>query len=50
MEISVRQAEGLSLARSQGMTKDVKRYFDLLENQVSDRPQHIFNVDGTGLR
>lgn len=55
-DLSVRKAEGVSLARAQGMRrKEVGDYFKLLEkvleeNQLFDKPGHIFNMDETGLQ
>lgn len=54
-DIVVRKAEGLSLARAQGLTKeDAKNYFDLLKStllkyNLMDKPSNIYNVDETGL-
>lgn len=55
-ELSLRQAEGLSVSRAQGMNKeDVDNFFKLLENilrknKLFDRPFMIFNVDESGLQ
>lgn len=55
-DLSVRKSEGVSLARSQGMNrKDVNEYFQLLqqtilENNLMEKPDHIFNMDETGLQ
>lgn len=55
-DISVRKGEGVSVARAQGLSKEVvKQYFDLLqcvltENHLTNKPGHIFNVDETGLQ
>lgn len=52
--LSIRKAEGLSVARAQGMNrKDVKNYFDVLEkiiieHDLTNKPQNIFNMDETG--
>lgn len=54
-DISVRKAEGLSLARAQGLTReDADAYFNLLktillDNGLMDKPANIYNVDETGL-
>jgi len=42
-EISVRQAERLPHAGSQGITKDVKRYFDLLEKVCKEN--HLLSTN-----
>lgn len=55
-ELSVRKAEGVSLARSQGMNKEeVDSYFQLLEKLLEEhdlfnKPGHLYNVDETGLQ
>lgn len=55
-EISVRKAEGISNSRATGLCKEnVREYFRLLaqildENNLNDKPGHIFNVDETGLQ
>jgi hypothetical protein len=55
-ELSVRQAEGLSLARAQGMDrKIVETFFNMMEkvvteNNVFDKPGNIFNVDQSGVQ
>lgn len=55
-ELSVRQAEGLSLARAQGLNRaEVKKIFDLLlevmmEHDLLDKPDRIFNMDETGVQ
>ncbi|XP_072392195.1 uncharacterized protein [Diabrotica undecimpunctata] len=54
-DLSVRKAEGVSLARSNGMCrKDVEQYFILLDSilielDLLDKPGHIYNMDETGL-
>lgn len=54
-DLTIRKAEGVSVARALGMNKDsVKEYFDLLkklmtENHLLEKPGHIFNMDETGL-
>ncbi|KAJ8887888.1 hypothetical protein PR048_007372 [Dryococelus australis] len=54
-DLTVRKAEGVSVARVLGMNKDfVMEYFDLLrellsENHLIGKPGHIFNMDETGL-
>lgn len=53
-ELSLRQAEGLSLSRAEGMTREVvDNYFDKLkkiynENDFYTKPGHVFNMDETG--
>lgn len=55
-ELSIRQAEGLSLARAHGMNReDVNHFFTLLEQTMTehnlfDKPSHIFNMDETGVQ
>lgn len=55
-DISVRQAEGLSVARAQGMNREeVNAFFNLLEeemlkNDLMNKPQNIFNVDESGIQ
>lgn len=55
-DLSIRQAEGLSLARAKGMNRDeVGRFFELLrniltENKLIDRPANIFNMDEAGIQ
>lgn len=55
-DISVRQAEGLSVARAQGMNREeVGAFFKLLEEEMvkhdlTNRPENIFNVDETGIQ
>ena len=55
-DLSVRKAEGVSLARGKGMTREVVHmYFELLltvlqENDFLGKPGHIFNMDETGLQ
>jgi len=53
-EIYVWQSKWISLPRNQGIRSGLKRYFDLLESvcediQLFNEPQHIFNLNGTGL-
>jgi hypothetical protein len=54
--LSLRKAEGISVARAQGMNReDVYKYFDLLtttlnENGLIGKPANIYNVDETGLQ
>lgn len=53
-ELTIRQAEGLSVARANGMNREeVTRFFDLLnnvfeDNQLFSSPGNIFNMDETG--
>lgn len=55
-ELSVRQAEGLSIARAQGLNRDeVNKMFELLlkvltENDLIDKPDRIYNTDETGVQ
>lgn len=55
-QISVRKAEGVSLARTAAMNRaEIEDYFKLLqsvmeENQLFDKPANIFNMDETGLQ
>ncbi|KAJ8942178.1 hypothetical protein NQ318_002851 [Aromia moschata] len=55
-ELSVRQAEGLSLSRARGMNRDdVRQFFNLLNQVVTEynlleKPSHIFNMDETGVQ
>ena len=53
-EVSIRQAQGLSRARASGLTRErANEYFQVLEEQlveldILDKPQNIFNMDETG--
>jgi len=55
-DLSVRKAEGVSRHRVLGMNKEiVGNYFDLLgrvleDNDLLDKPSHIYNMDETGLQ
>lgn len=55
-DISVRQAEGLSVARAQGMNREeVSAFFKLLKeemikNDLTNKPENIFNVDESGIQ
>lgn len=55
-ELSIRQAEGLSLVRGQGMSREeAKGFFDILktvyeEHQLFDKPHQIFNIDESGVQ
>ena len=55
-ELSVRQAEGLSLARAQGMNRtETGNFFKLLEEVLTkenlmNKPQNIFNMDESGIQ
>jgi hypothetical protein len=55
-DISIRQAEGLSVARAQGMNrKEVEDFFNILEkqmieNNLVDKGENIFNMDETGIQ
>ncbi|KAJ8976639.1 hypothetical protein NQ317_011147 [Molorchus minor] len=51
----VRQSEGLSLARSKGMCREeVNSFYDLyktlLENDLMDKPDRIYNMDESGIQ
>ena len=54
--LSVRQAEGLSVARAQSLNREtVSAYFEVLkktlvDNELIDKPGHIFNMDESGLQ
>ncbi|KAI4466566.1 dna-directed rna polymerases i ii and iii subunit rpabc2 [Holotrichia oblita] len=53
--LSVRQAEGVSIASAEGMNKaEIDKYFKLLieiltENDLLNKPPNIFNMDESGL-
>lgn len=55
-EISIRVAEGLSLARAQGLNKnEVNQFYELLlkvltENDLLDKPERVYNMDETGIQ
>nr|XP_023016380.1 tigger transposable element-derived protein 6-like [Leptinotarsa decemlineata] len=55
-ELSVRQAEGLSLVRAQGLNREeINKMFELLlhiltEHDLLDKPERIFNIDETGVQ
>lgn len=55
-ELSIRQSEGVSIARAKGLNKKVvANYFKLLgdvlkDNGLFDKPGHVFNMDETGLQ
>lgn len=55
-DVFIRQAEGLSLARAKGMSREeVGKFFKLLtkivtENNLIDRPANIFNMDEAGIQ
>lgn len=55
-ELSIRQAEGLSVARAQGLNRDeVNKMFELLlkvmtEHELLDKPDRIYNIDETGVQ
>lgn len=55
-DLAIRKAEGLSMARAKGLTRDAaKVFYDLLENEIKkhglqDKPQNIFNVDESGIQ
>ena len=55
-ELSIRKAEGTSLARTEGMNrKEVSDYFELLtklirENDLHEKPGNIWNADETGVQ
>lgn len=55
-EISLRQSQGLSVNRGQGLSREeVKGFFDLLEkimteHRLFDKPANIFNMDESGIQ
>lgn len=55
-DLSLRKSEGVSLNRVHAMNrKEVQEYFNLLEkcleeNELFDKPGHIFNMDESGLQ
>lgn len=55
-ELSIRKAEGLSMARGRGLTREAANHFyNLLETEINlrnlqDKPQSIFNVDESGIQ
>ncbi|CAH1995203.1 unnamed protein product [Acanthoscelides obtectus] len=55
-DLSIRQSEGLSLARALGMNRlEVANFFKLLkhvllENNLIDRPSNIFDMDEAGIQ
>ncbi|XP_071051794.1 uncharacterized protein [Onthophagus taurus] len=55
-QLSIRQAEGVSIARAKGLNREtVDNYFQLLgnvlrENNLIDKLGHVFNMDETGLQ
>lgn len=55
-ELSIRQSEGVSIARAKGLNKRIVNvYFELLgdvlkENGLIDKPGNVFNMDETGLQ
>lgn len=55
-DLSVRKSEGVSLARTRGMSKGiVTAYFELLETILSEndlftKPGNVYNMDETGLQ
>lgn len=55
-DLSIRQAEGFSLARAKEMNRgEVGKFFELLrnilsENNLIDRPANIFNMDEAGVQ
>lgn len=55
-ELSIRQAEGLSLCRARGMNReDVKKFFELLDRIMEkhnflENPSCVFNMDETGVQ
>ncbi|RVE47494.1 hypothetical protein evm_007905 [Chilo suppressalis] len=55
-ELSIRQAEGLSLARAKGLSREeVNNFYDLLikvltENDLLDKPERLYNMDESGIQ
>jgi hypothetical protein len=55
-EVSIRQAEGLPLARAKGMNREeVHSFFKMLETDLKEphilnEPQSIFNVDESDIQ
>lgn len=55
-ELSVRQTEGLSVVRAKGLSREeVNNFYDLLikvliENDLSDKPERIYNMDESGIQ
>lgn len=55
-ELTIRQSEGLSMARAKGLKREeVKKFFDLLtkilkNNDLWDKPERLYNMDETGIQ
>ncbi|XP_045765299.1 chaetoglobosin A biosynthesis cluster protein C-like [Maniola jurtina] len=55
-ELAIRQAEGLSVARAKGLSREeVNNFYELLakvmiDNGLSDKPERIFNMDESGIQ
>ncbi|XP_018371513.1 PREDICTED: uncharacterized protein LOC108766610 [Trachymyrmex cornetzi] len=55
-DISVRQAEGLSMARARGLFRvKVQQFYNILENEMKkynlqDKPQNIFNMNESDIQ
>lgn len=55
-ELSIRQAEGLSVARAKGVSREeVNNFYDLLikvltENNLSAKPERLYNMDESGIQ
>lgn len=55
-ELSIRQAEGLSVARAKGLSREeVNNFYDLLikvltDNDLLDKPERIYNMDESGIQ
>lgn len=55
-ELSIRQAEGLSVARAKGLSREeVNNFYDLLikvltENDLLDKPERLYNMDESGIQ
>ncbi|CAG9572682.1 unnamed protein product [Danaus chrysippus] len=55
-ELSIRQAEGLSVARAKGLSrKEVNNFHELLtkvlaDNDLLDKPERIYNMDESGVQ
>ncbi|GBP64917.1 hypothetical protein EVAR_49210_1 [Eumeta japonica] len=55
-KLSFRQAEGLSVARAKGLSREeVNNFYDLLnkvltENDLLDKPERLYNMDESGIQ
>jgi hypothetical protein len=50
LEVSIRQAEGLSLATAQGMNREETDNFFIMQDTVLNKPRSILNVDESGIQ